>query len=193
MNSASSTNSHRGHFATRLGIILATAGSSVGLGNIWRFPVETGQNGGAAFILVYLACVLLFGIPMMTAEFILGRRTHTDIASAYKLLASKNPSPLPLKGEDGHIRHWTLKHILLSPLRGSGERVFPLAGYAGILCVTLIFSYYSVVAGWVLHYALQALSGHLSSVTDTAAAFTAFSTSSAGYLVTPVTHMVPIV
>ena len=156
MSSASSTNSHRGHFATRLGIILATAGSSVGLGNIWRFPVEAGENGGAAFILVYLVCVLLFGIPMMTAEFILGRRTHTDIASAYKQLQPQSHS---------------IFHLPFSFFN------FHLAGYAGILCVTLIFSYYSVVAGWVLHYALQALSGSLFAVTDTAAAFTTFSTS----------------
>ena len=67
------TNVSRGHFATKLGIILATAGSSVGLGNIWRFPVETGENGGAAFILVYLLCVIFLGVPMMTAEFIIGR------------------------------------------------------------------------------------------------------------------------
>ena len=87
----SSTSSNRGSFATRLGIILATAGSSVGLGNIWRFPVETGEHGGAAFILIYLLCVIFLGVPMMTAEFIIGRRTHKDIASAYESL-SRLPS-----------------------------------------------------------------------------------------------------
>lgn len=53
----------RGHFATNIGIILATAGSAVGLGNIWRFPYLVGEDGGAAFILVYLVCVILLGIP----------------------------------------------------------------------------------------------------------------------------------
>ena len=137
--------SHRGNFATKLGIVLATAGSSVGLGNIWRFPVETGQNGGAAFILLYLLCVVFLGVPMMTAEFIIGRRTHTDIASAYQRLAPRQP--------------WFL------------------TGYAGMFCVTLILSYYSVVAGWILKYAVDALTGRLSHVNDAAAYFTQFSSS----------------
>ncbi len=53
----------RGNFGSKLGIILATAGSAVGLGNIWRFPYMTGQNGGAAFILIYLVCIILLGLP----------------------------------------------------------------------------------------------------------------------------------
>ena len=64
----------RANFGSKLGIILATAGSAVGLGNVWRFPYMTGQNGGAAFILIYLGCVLLLGIPCMLSEFIIGRR-----------------------------------------------------------------------------------------------------------------------
>ena len=57
--------SERGSFASKLGIVLATAGSAVGLGNIWRFPYETGQNGGAAFIIIYLVCIFLLGVPAM--------------------------------------------------------------------------------------------------------------------------------
>lgn len=66
------TKSDRANFGSKLGVILASAGSAVGLGNIWRFPFETGNHGGAAFILVYLVCVLILGIPIMIAEFLIG-------------------------------------------------------------------------------------------------------------------------
>lgn len=79
----------RGNFGSRIGIILATAGSAIGLGNIWRFPFTTGQNGGAAFILVYFVCVLLLGIPGMVSEFIVGRRAQTNAARAYGSLGRK--------------------------------------------------------------------------------------------------------
>jgi NSS family neurotransmitter:Na+ symporter len=77
--------SERGNFGSRLGIVLATAGSAVGLGNVWRFPYMTGQNGGAAFIIVYLGCILLLGIPGMVSEFIVGRHSQ---ANAYRAYAS---------------------------------------------------------------------------------------------------------
>ena len=73
----------RGNFGSRLAIVLATAGSAVGLGNVWRFPFMTGQNGGAAFILIYFACVLLLGIPGMVSEFIVGRYAQANAARAY--------------------------------------------------------------------------------------------------------------
>lgn len=155
--------SDRGNFKSRLGIVLATAGSAVGLGNIWRFPVETGQNGGAAFIILYLVCVALLGVPMMVAEFIIGRRTHTDIASAYQKLEPRQP--------------WYL------------------VGFAGMLCVTLILSYYAVVAGWILKYAMDAVMGRMFTVTDSLAYFADFSTSTFAPLIYTVgfiliTHLV---
>ena len=64
------TRNDRANFGSKLGVILASAGSAVGLGNIWRFPFETGNHGGAAFILIYLVCVLILGIPIMIAEFL---------------------------------------------------------------------------------------------------------------------------
>lgn len=73
----------RAHFG-KIGAILATAGSAVGLGNIWRFPYMTGQDGGAAFIILYIGCVLMLGIPGMTAEFIVGRHGSSNAARAYK-------------------------------------------------------------------------------------------------------------
>ena len=73
----------RGAFSTKLGIVLATAGSAVGLGNIWRFPYETGMNGGAAFLLVYLLCLLVLGLPAMLCEFVVGRHVQRNASRAY--------------------------------------------------------------------------------------------------------------
>ena len=73
----------RGVFGSKIAIVLATAGSAVGLGNVWRFPFMTGQNGGAAFILVYFGCVLLLGIPGMVSEFLIGRYAQSNAARAY--------------------------------------------------------------------------------------------------------------
>lgn len=81
----------RGGFGSKLGAILAAAGSAVGLGNIWRFPTETGENGGGAFILIYILCVLLLGMPVMISEFIIGRHSHANTATAYKKLAPGTP------------------------------------------------------------------------------------------------------
>ena len=85
------SNNSRGNFGSRLGIILATAGSAVGLGNVWRFPYMTGENGGAAFILIYLGCVFLLGIPGMIAEFIVGRHASANAARAYDKLSGGRP------------------------------------------------------------------------------------------------------
>lgn len=80
----------RGNFGTELGMILATAGGAVGLGNVWRFPYMTGENGGAAFILVYICCVFMLGIPCMLSEFIIGRHGASNTYRAYSLLSSGN-------------------------------------------------------------------------------------------------------
>ena len=77
----------RKNFGSKLGVIMAAAGSAVGLGNVWRFPTEVGRNGGAAFILVYLLCVLLIGAPLMLSEFVVGRSTHANPIKAYSKLA----------------------------------------------------------------------------------------------------------
>lgn len=85
------SNNARENFGSKIGAMLATAGSAVGLGNIWRFPIETGQNGGAAFIIIYAACVFLLGIPIMMSEFFIGRHTQTNTAGAYRKLAPGTP------------------------------------------------------------------------------------------------------
>ncbi len=80
----------RSNFGSRVGMILATAGSAVGLGNVWRFPYMTGGNGGAAFIMIYFACVLVLGIPCMVSEFIIGRHGASNTYRAYSKLAHGN-------------------------------------------------------------------------------------------------------
>lgn len=74
-------------FGSRIGLIAATVGSAVGLGNVWRFPAEAQANGGAAFLIVYILCVLLLGIPVMLAEFSLGRGTNSDAVGAFMKLS----------------------------------------------------------------------------------------------------------
>jgi len=79
---------HRIGFGSKLGMILATAGSAVGLGNVWRFPYMTGADGGAVFILIYLACIVLLGIPCMVSEFIIGRHGAANTARAYEKMSA---------------------------------------------------------------------------------------------------------
>lgn len=79
----------RGNFGTKLGVVLATAGSAVGLGNVWRFPFMTGQNGGAVFIILYFGCILLLGIPGMVSEFIIGRHAQANAYRAYGKMGGK--------------------------------------------------------------------------------------------------------
>ena len=81
---------NRGSFTGSLGFVLAAAGSAVGLGNIWRFPYMTGENGGGAFLIIYICCVLILGIPLMCAEFAIGRKARTNAAGALKVLAPKS-------------------------------------------------------------------------------------------------------
>lgn len=79
-------------FSTKLGIIAATIGSAIGLGNVWRFPAETQENGGAAFLIIYVICVLLLGVPVMVAEFSIGRRGNSDaIGSIRNITGKKKP------------------------------------------------------------------------------------------------------
>ena len=84
----------RDGFGSKLGIIAAAAGSAIGLGNIYRFPCELGNNGGAAFLLVYLAVVIFLGIPVMLSELIIGRRSQSNAVGAFKKLAPKSGWPI---------------------------------------------------------------------------------------------------
>ncbi len=120
---------NREHWGNKLGFILAAAGSAVGLGNIWKFPYITGENGGAAFIIIYLICILIIGLPVLIAEILLGRNAQKGPISAFRLLAKKNK------------RLW----IVI----GS---VFFITGF-------VILSYYNVIAGWSAGYIVESLRG----------------------------------
>jgi len=114
----------REQWSSRIVFILAATGSAVGLGNIWKFPYITGENGGGAFVLIYLLCIAAIGVPIMMAEIMLGRRGRQDPVSTMKHLAK----------ESGHSRSWGL------------------LGWMGVITGFLILSYYSVIAGWALAY-----------------------------------------
>ena len=119
-----SKQSIHGSWGSRWIFILAATGSAVGLGNIWKFPYITGENGGGAFVLVYLFCILLVGIPIMMGEILVGRRARQSPINAVRETAV----------EAGLNKNWSL------------------IGWLGVLAGYIIFSFYSVVAGWVLHY-----------------------------------------
>lgn len=115
-------NSGRVSFGSKIGAILAAAGSAVGLGNIWRFPYEAGNHGGAAFILIYLACVLLMGMPIMIAEFTVGRHAKASTGRAFSVLAPGTQwkwigflgvlAGLLILGYYSVVAGWTLEYIL---------------------------------------------------------------------------------
>ena len=111
----------RGHWGSRLGFILAAAGSAVGLGNIWGFPYMTGRNGGGLFVLIYLIAVALVGLPIMMAELFIGRTAQNSPVGAFRSLSRPG-----------------------SPWIG--------VGWVGVFAAFIILSFYSVIAGWSMHY-----------------------------------------
>ena len=116
--------SQRGKWGSKLGFVLAAAGSAIGLGNIWRFPTVTGENGGAAFVIVYIACVLLIGVPIMLAELTIGRRAKSDPMGAFRKLAPGTLwkfvgalgvlTGLMILSYYSVVAGWTLKYITLT-------------------------------------------------------------------------------
>ena len=127
----SSTTSARAHWSSRWAFILVTAGSAIGLGNIWKFPYMTGTNGGSAFVLVYLACIIGIGLPLLMAEVMLGRRGQENPADTMRLLA-----------REARVSPW-----------------WQAVGFIGIFGALFILSFYSVVAGWILDYTVLAARG----------------------------------
>ncbi|MWJ28083.1 sodium-dependent transporter [Halomonas sediminis] len=118
-------------WSSRMTFVLAAAGSAVGLGNIWRFSYMVGDNGGAAFVLIYLACVALVGLPVLVAEWMIGRRGQKNPINSMAELASKH----------GKSPAWAL------------------VGISGVLAAFLILSFYSVIGGWSLNYTLGTVIG----------------------------------
>lgn len=121
----------RGEWGSKLGFILAAAGSAVGLGNIWKFPYITGHHGGGLFVIIYLICIALVGLPIMIGEVIVGRATQSSPVGAFKTIPGAAP-------------------------------VWQLVGWMGVLTGFIILSYYSVVAGWSMHYTWLSISGAFS-------------------------------
>ena len=120
-----------GHWSSRMAFILAVTGSAVGLGNIWKFPYIAGQNGGGAFVLVYLICVVVIGMPVMMSEILIGRRGRRNPVATMELLGQ----------EEGGSKNWRW------------------LGSLGVIAGILILSYYSVIAGWTLAYVVKSASG----------------------------------
>jgi NSS family neurotransmitter:Na+ symporter len=126
--------SNHDEWSSHFAFILAATGSAVGLGNIWKFPYITGENGGGAFVFVYLVCVVVLGVPIMMAETMLGRRAAQNPVKTMKILTE----------EANADKNW---HYL---------------GWLGVISGFLILSYYSVIAGWASAYVVKAVTGSFS-------------------------------
>ena len=120
-----------GQWSSRLVFVLAATGSAVGLGNIWKFPYIAGENGGGAFVVVYLVCIAAIGIPIMMAEIMLGRRGRQSPINTMTSLAKEERA----------------------------SSVWSIVGWSGVLAGFFILSYYSVIAGWALAYVLRSAAG----------------------------------
>jgi neurotransmitter:Na+ symporter, NSS family len=127
----SAPESVHGMWSSRLMFILAASGSAVGLGNIWRFPYVAGENGGGAFVIVYLACIFLIGIPILSSEILLGREGRQSPIHTMKTLSKTS-------GANG---------------------AWQFIGWMGAIAGFVILSYYSVVAGWAMAYVFEMGSG----------------------------------
>ncbi len=136
------------HWSSQMGFMLAATGSAVGLGNIWKFPYMVGQSGGAAFVLVYLACIAMIGLPILVSEWLIGRRGQKNPINSMAEVAAKN----------GRSRGWAV------------------VGATGVLGAFLILSFYSVIGGWAVSYTVDVAGGAFSGLDKDAVgnAFTGF-------------------
>lgn len=130
------------NFSSSWGFILTAAGSAIGLGNIWRFPYLCGQYGGLSFILIYLLILVFICNPLMVSEIAIGRTAKSNCVDAYKVI-----------GEKAGIKHLGIWSVF--------------GGWFAVIGVTLCLSFYFLVAGWVLYYFLEAVSGKLMYIEQT--------------------------
>ena len=144
----STTKASHGQWSSRFGFILAATGSAVGLGNIWKFPYMTGVSGGSAFVLTYLLCITLIGVPILIMEWLIGRRAQQNPIQAMEFVAR----------QEGRSPAWKV------------------LGFVGILGAFLILSFYSVIGGWALDYLFLTGSGTFQGMTgkETGAVFEGF-------------------
>ncbi|HOX84954.1 MAG TPA: sodium-dependent transporter [bacterium] len=161
-------NSERGAWGSRFGFILAAAGSAIGLGNIWRFPYVTGNNGGAAFVLIYIVFVILIGLPVMIAEMSLGRHTKRNPAGAFAALAPHSLWPwvgmlgiftgLGILSYYSVIAGWTVGYFLKTISGGfpadmnyeTSSRIFSSFVANPAMAIGLLFVFIAMTAGVVM-------------------------------------------
>ena len=125
-----------GQWSSRMTFILAVTGSAIGLGNIWKFPYIAGDNGGGAFVLIYLICIFVIGFPIMVSEIMIGRKGRRNPITSMKILG----------------------------LEEQGSENWKWVGLIGLMAGFIILSYYSVIAGWTLHYFKMSLLGEFSNL-----------------------------
>jgi NSS family neurotransmitter:Na+ symporter len=155
----------REHWSGTLGFILAAAGSAIGLGNIWKFPYITGENGGGAFVLVYLLCIAVIGAPVMICEFALGRHTQRNPVGAFKALKPPASVLAHLIGLGVVLtglflfafRHWGWGALLVALGLLIFRYSWTLVGAMGVIAGFAILSFYSVVGGWTIGYMWKAM------------------------------------
>jgi len=159
----------REHWASGLGFVLAAAGSAIGLGNIWKFPYITGENGGGAFVLVYLVCIAVIGLPVMLCEITIGRHTQRNPVGAFQRISPRSSTFAHVLGAGMVLTAL----FLLAFQRFGWAAVAALIGLAifrygwvtvgalGVLAGFTILSFYSVVAGWTIGYMVKAAFGLL--------------------------------
>ena len=133
--------SRHGMWSSRLLFVLAAAGSAVGLGNIWKFPYITGENGGGAFVVVYLLCIALIGVPVMMAEVLLGRAGRQSPINTMRALVE----------------------------RSGGHAAWTAIGWLGVVAGFLILSFYAVIAGWAFYYVVRLAKGEFDGADGTMA------------------------
>ena len=157
------------HWGSSFGFIMAAVGSAIGLGNVWRFPYITGENGGGAFVLVYLLCIALVGLPVMLAELAIGRASQGDPIKAFQHFAIRSPR-LPkvacgfglglaaALGASGNYGMAVLLVVLSILIYHYG---WSAAGFSCTLVAGLILSYYAIIGGWIFLYAWKSFAHEL--------------------------------
>ena len=159
----------RENWGSRIGFVLAVAGSAIGLGNIWKFPYITGLNGGGAFVLLYLICILFCGVPLMICELAIGRKAKANPEKALELLSEgrnkmcKYIAVLVAIGAvfQAYISSPGLGMVLLLLAIWLYRKGIAMVGTLSVITALLILSYYSVIGGWLIEYTLMAFSGNM--------------------------------
>ncbi|MBR4716978.1 MAG: sodium-dependent transporter [Lentisphaeria bacterium] len=157
------------HWGSSFGFVMAAVGSAIGLGNVWRFPFITGENGGGAFVLIYLLCIALVGLPVMLAELAIGRASQGDPIKAFQHFAIRSPRlPKVASGfglglaaalAGSHNYGMSVLLVILSIL--IYHYGWSTVGFSCTLVAGLILSYYAIIGGWIFLYAWKSFAHEL--------------------------------